>query len=52
MRAKGAAAYFNIAPSTLWLWVKTRDGFPQPLKAGEKVTLFDVAAIDAYLKRA
>ncbi len=51
MRAKGAAAYFRIAPSTLWHWVKTREGFPQPLKAGEKVTLFDVAAIDAFLKR-
>lgn len=49
-RAKAASAHFQIAPSTLWHWVKNRPGFPQPLKAGEKVTLFDIAAIEAYLK--
>lgn len=49
-RAREASAFFGIAPSTLWNWVKTREGFPQPLKAGAKVTLFDVAAIDRYLK--
>lgn len=49
-RAKGVCAHFKIARSTLWLWAKTRHGFPQPLRAGEKVTLFDLAAIDAFLK--
>jgi predicted DNA-binding transcriptional regulator AlpA len=49
-RAKVACAYFQIARSTLWQWVKSRQGFPQPLKAGEKVTLFDINAIDAFLK--
>lgn len=49
-RAKVACAHFQIARSTLWQWTKTRQGFPQPLKAGEKVTLFDINAIDAYLK--
>lgn len=49
-RARAAAAYYQIARSTLWQWTKTRHGFPQPLKAGEKVTLFDINAIDAYLK--
>jgi predicted DNA-binding transcriptional regulator AlpA len=49
-RAKVACAHFQIARSTLWQWTKTRRGFPQPLKAGEKVTLFDINAIDAYLK--
>jgi predicted DNA-binding transcriptional regulator AlpA len=49
-RAKVACAHFQIARSTLWQWVKSRHGFPQPLKAGEKVTLFDINAIDAYLK--
>ncbi|MEI6599484.1 MAG: hypothetical protein WCN21_03355 [Comamonadaceae bacterium] len=49
-RAKAACEYFQIARSTLWQWCKTRDGFPKPLKAGEKVTLFDINAIDAFLK--
>lgn len=51
-RAKATCAHFQIARSTLWQWVKSRkaDGFPQPLKAGEKVTLFDINAIDAFLK--
>lgn len=49
-RAKVACAYFQIARSTLWQWSKTREGFPKPLKAGEKVTLFDLNAIEAFLK--
>ena len=49
-RAKGACQYFQIARSTLWLWVKTRPGFPKPLKASEKVTLFDLLAIEEFLK--
>jgi predicted DNA-binding transcriptional regulator AlpA len=51
-RARVACAHFLIARSTLWQWTKSRKeaGFPQPLKAGEKVTLFDINAIDAFLK--
>ena len=51
-RAKAACAHFQIARSTLWEWTKNRkhEGFPQPLKAGQKVTLFDINAIDAFLK--
>ncbi len=49
-RAKVACAHFQIARSTLWTWAKTRHGFPQPLRAGPKVTLFDINAIDAFLK--
>lgn len=49
-RAKVACEHFQIARSTLWHWTKTREGFPKPLKAGEKVTLFDINAIDAFLK--
>ena len=49
-RARQACKHFQIARSTLWKWCKEREGFPQPLKAGEKVTLFDLNAIDAYLK--
>lgn len=49
LRARGVCEHFQIARSTLWLWAKTRPGFPQPLKAGEKVTLFDLNAIETYL---
>lgn len=48
-RAKTVCNHFQIAKSTLWVWAKTRPGFPQPLKAGEKVTLFDIHAIEDYL---
>lgn len=49
-RAKKAAAHFQISVSSLWSWTKNRSGFPKPLKAGERVTLFDIGAIDAFLK--
>jgi predicted DNA-binding transcriptional regulator AlpA len=49
-RAKGAAQHFKIGSSTLWLWVKSRPGFPQPIKAGPGVTLFDIPAIEAFLR--
>lgn len=49
-RAKAACAHFQIARSTLWAWIKTRHGFPQPLRAGPKVSLHDINAIDAFLK--
>ena len=48
-RAKRAAQHFDIGVSTLWLWAKTRPGFPPPIKAGKGVTLFDIAAIENYL---
>lgn len=48
-RASEVCEHFQIAPSTLWNWVKSREGFPQPIKAGPKVTLFDVDAIEHYL---
>ena len=49
-RAKAACAHFQIARSTLWQWCRTREGFPQPLRAGPKVSLHDLNAIDAFLK--
>jgi len=49
-RAKAVCLHFQIARSTLWMWAKTRPGFPKPLKAGQKVTLFDIHAIEEYLK--
>ena len=49
-RAKATCEHFQIARSTLWLWAKKRPGFPQPFKAGEKVTLFDLPAIEEFLR--
>jgi predicted DNA-binding transcriptional regulator AlpA len=49
-RAKSACAHFGISRSTLWQWCKTRKGFPTSLRAGPKVTLFDLAAIDSFIK--
>ena len=49
-RAAGAAIHFSVSKSTIWNWTKNRTGFPAPFKAGERVTLFDLGAIDAYLK--
>lgn len=49
LRASGACAYFNIGRSTLWAWCKTRHDFPKPIKAGPRVTLFDVAEIERFI---
>lgn len=49
-RAKATCEHFQIARSTLWLWAKNRPGFPKPLKASEKVTLFDLPAIEEFLR--
>ena len=48
-RARATAEHFGIGISTLWLWSKTREGFTPPLRASPGVTLFDVAAIEAFL---
>lgn len=45
-----ASQYFRIGRSTLWLWVRTKPGFPQPLKLGERVTLFDLNEIENFLR--
>lgn len=49
-RAKGVCAHFKISRSTLWHWAKTRYGFPQPLRAGEKVRLWNLNSIEDFLK--
>lgn len=51
-RPAEVCARFKIARSTLWHWAKTRaqEGFPKPIKFGEKVTLFDCAAIERFIK--
>ena len=49
-RPKEAAARLGIHPSTLWVWVKEKKGFPQPFKVGTRITMFDLNAIDAWLQ--
>ena len=51
-RASSAAKHFQISRSTLWQWAKERadKGFPKPLKASSRVTLWDIAAIEQYLQ--
>lgn len=50
-RAAQAAKHFQIGKSTLWLWVKTLPEFPQPIKVGKRVTLFDLNAIESYFQQ-
>ena len=49
-RAKAVCVRFQIAPSTLWHWLKHSPGFPKPTKVGTRVTLFDLHALEAYFK--
>ena len=49
-RPKATAEYFRIGQSTLWRWAKEKPGFPQPRKIGERVTLFDITAIEVWLQ--
>jgi predicted DNA-binding transcriptional regulator AlpA len=50
-RASAAASYFKIGRSTLYEWCRTRasEGFPQPLKVGPRVALFDLDALEAFM---
>lgn len=50
MRPGELAAHLKIGLSTLWAWCK-REDFPKPLHAGPRVTLFDVHAVESYLRR-
>lgn len=49
-RAAEASKYFRIGRSTLWLWVKTRPGFPKPYRIGDRVTVFDLDEIESFLR--
>ena len=48
-RAKGLATYLDSGISSVWHWVKTKPGFPQPLKFSDGVTLFDLDAVDEFV---
>jgi predicted DNA-binding transcriptional regulator AlpA len=48
-RPAEVARYFSIGRSTLFEWAR-RPGFPKRIKAGPRVTLFDIAAIEIHLR--
>ena len=50
-RPKQTAQHLRISTSTLWLWSKTRADFPKPIKAGLRTTLFDLTAINDWLRQ-
>ncbi len=50
MRPAGLCAHLKIAKSTLYLWLATREGFPKPIRAGARVTLFDVQQVEQFIR--
>ena len=46
---KGRTGLLPISPATLWRWVKN-GAFPAPFRLGERVTVWDAAEVDAFLK--
>lgn len=39
----------NASPATIWRWVKTNPGFPQPIKLSAAVTAWDEAELLEWL---
>ena len=48
-RPTEAAKHFGVCKTTLWRWSKRPD-FPQPSKIGRKITLFNIAEVDKWIK--
>jgi hypothetical protein len=46
-----AARHFAICDCTLSHWERTRADFPKRERVAEKTTLFNLAAIEQYLRR-
>lgn len=46
---KGHIGLLPVSPATLWRWVKSGK-FPKPFKLGERVTVWDAAEVDAFLR--
>ena len=47
-RPKRVAEHFDISEGTFWNWTK-RPGFPRTIKAGPRVTLIDIRAVERFL---
>ena len=50
-RPKKVAEHFDISEGTFWNWTK-RPGFPRTIKAGPRVTLIDIRAVERFLATA
>jgi prophage regulatory protein len=50
LRPRQAAEFLGIGVSTLWRWTKERaaDGFPQPIKLGERTTVFEQSKLAGW----
>lgn len=51
IKDKEVARILGIGRSTLWAWVKTRPGFPQPRRDGGRCTFWIRAEVEAYAVR-
>jgi len=49
IRIAEAASRLKISRSTLYKWIETVEGFPQPIKAGPRVVLMDAFEIAEFV---
>lgn len=47
-RARECAEFLGVGESTFWVWAK-RPGFPQAIRMGERLTLFNLEELKAWL---
>lgn len=48
VRPKDAASLLGVGVSTIWAWVKVREGFPKPRKLSSRCTVFDLSELIAW----
>jgi len=51
LRARHASGILGIAVSTLWLWSKEKEGFPQPRKITPSTTIWLESELRAYMEK-
>ena len=49
-RPAAVAAYMGLGLSTLWDWASNKPGFPPRIRIGQRITLWDLDLIDAYVR--
>ena len=47
-KTPAAAQLFSLSTNTLFNYAKRDPGFPQPLRIGRRIVLWDVAELSAY----
>jgi predicted DNA-binding transcriptional regulator AlpA len=48
LRPADVCATYQISRTTLCAWVKTKPGFPQPVRHSSRHTVYDKAALDRF----